>query len=54
MSANSVGYLARKFIDKFRDMVPQNTFSIVRKGGKNVQPVVISGHDSINIAVVSE
>ena len=24
MSANPVGYVARKFIDKFRDMVPQN------------------------------
>ena len=26
MSANPVGYVARKFIDKFRDMVPNQMF----------------------------
>ena len=54
MSANPVGYVARKFIDKFRGMVPQNMFSTVRTGGKNVQLVVISGLDFIDIAVVYE
>ena len=33
MSAKTVGYVARKFVDKFRDMVPQNMFSTVRTGG---------------------
>ena len=54
MSANPVGYVARKFIDKFRDMVLQNMFSTVRTGGKKVQLVVISGYDFIDIAVVYE
>ena len=54
MSANPVGYVARKFIDKFRDIVPQNMFSTVRTGGIKVQLVVISGPDFIDIAVVSE
>ena len=35
-------------------MVPQNMFSTVRTGEKKVQPVVISGFDFIDIAVVSE
>ena len=54
MSANPVRYVARKFIDKFGDMVPQNMFSTVRTGGEKVQLVVTSGHDFIDIAVVSE
>ena len=54
MNANPVGYVARKFIDSFRGMVLQNMFSTVRTCGKKVQLVVISGHDFINIAVVSE
>ena len=51
MSADPVGYVARKFINKFRDMVPQNVFSTVRTGGKRVQLVVISGHDFISYAI---
>ena len=54
MNANPVGYVARKFIDKFWYMVPQNMFSTVRTGGKKVQLVVICDHDFIDIAVVSE
>ena len=54
MSANPVGHVALKFIDKSRDMVPQNMFSTVRTGGKKVQLVVISGLDFIDIAVVYE
>ena len=45
MSVNRVGYVGRKFIDTFRDLVPQNMLSTVRTGGKKVQLVVISGHD---------
>ena len=54
MSANPVGYVARKCIDKFRDMVPQSMFSTVRTGGRKVQLVVISDYDFIDIAVVYE
>ena len=54
MSANPVGYVARKFIDKVRDMEPQNVFCTVRTGWKKVQLVVISGYDFIDIAVVSQ
>ena len=46
--------VGRKFIDKFWDMVPQNMFSTVRTGGKNVRLVVISGYDFIDISVVYE
>ena len=52
MSANHVGYVAWKFIDKFRDMV--HMLITVRTGGKNAQLVVISGLDFIDTAVVSE
>ena len=52
--AMPVGYVARKFIDYFRNMVPQNMFSNVRTSGTEVQLVVISGLNLIDIAVVSE
>ena len=54
MSANPVLYVARKFIDQFRDMIPKNIFSTVRPGRKKVQLVVIYGHDFIDLAIVFE
>ena len=53
ISANPIIYVAQTFLDKFRDMMPQNIFSTVRSGRKKVHLVVISGLDSIALAVVS-
>ena len=45
----SIIYVAPKFVNQYRDIVPQNTFSTVRPGGQNVQLAVSCG-----LEVVSE
>ena len=54
MSSNPVSYVARKFIDYFWDMIPQDIFSTVCAGRENVQLVVTSGLNFIELMVVSK
>ena len=52
MSANHILYIARKIIDQFRDMMPQNILSTEHPGWKKAQLVVLSGLNFIDLAVV--